>query len=56
MSTATRTLRNFIGGEHADPADGRTSAIVDPSTAQVVAEAPVSGAADVDRALSALQV
>jgi betaine-aldehyde dehydrogenase len=50
VSTATRTLRNFVDGEHVDTADGRASDIIDPSTAQVVAQAPISGAEDVDRA------
>jgi betaine-aldehyde dehydrogenase len=53
VSTATRTLRNFVDGEHVDPADGRTIDIIDPSTAQVVATSPVSGAEDVDKAYSA---
>ena len=53
MTTATRTLRNFVDGEHVDPADGRTSDIIDPSSAQVVAHAPISTAEDVDRAYAA---
>jgi betaine-aldehyde dehydrogenase len=43
-------LRNFVGGEHTDPADGRRSDLVDPSTGEVFASAPVSSAEDVDRA------
>ena len=43
-----RTLRNFVGGEYVDPASDDRSDIVDPSTARVVASAPVSSAADVD--------
>ncbi len=49
-----RVLRNFVGGEYADAlgaADGRTTALVDPSTGEVFATAPVSGAADVDAAM-----
>ncbi len=46
-------LRNFIDGKQVDAADGRTSAIVDPSTAEVYAEAPISSAADVDAACRA---
>ena len=38
-------LRNFIGGEYVDAKDGRTLEVVDPSTGEVYAEAPVSGAA-----------
>jgi betaine-aldehyde dehydrogenase len=45
-------LRNFVGGEHVDTASGATAAIIDPSTGEAIAEAPVSGADDVERALS----
>ena len=48
--TEVRHLRNFIGGEHADAQTDVTADIVDPSTGQVVAKAPVSTAADVDAA------
>jgi betaine-aldehyde dehydrogenase len=48
-----RVLRNFVNGAWADPADGRTSELVDPSTGQVFATAPVSSAADVDAAMRA---
>ncbi|VTR78976.1 gamma-aminobutyraldehyde dehydrogenase [Cellulomonas hominis] len=57
MSTSTSgrplALRNFVGGVAVDAADGRTSDIVDPTTGEVYAEAPVSGAADVDAAVRA---
>ena len=43
-------LKNFVGGEHADTADGRRMDLVDPSTGEVFASAPVSGPEDVDRA------
>ncbi|NVI89702.1 gamma-aminobutyraldehyde dehydrogenase [Actinomadura sp. BRA 177] len=46
-------LRNFIGGEYVDAKDGRTLEVVDPSTGEPYAEAPVSGAADVDAAFRA---
>jgi betaine-aldehyde dehydrogenase len=48
-----RTLRNFVGGDYADPESDARSDVVDPSTAQVVATAPVSSAADVDAAYRA---
>ncbi len=48
-----RTLRNFVGGRQVDAADGRTSEVVDPSTGEAWAVAPVSSAADVDAAMSA---
>ena len=46
-------LRNFVGGEHVDVTDGRRMDLVDPSTGEVFASAPVSGAEDVDRAYRA---
>jgi betaine-aldehyde dehydrogenase len=52
-STAVRTLRNYIDGELVDPADGRTETVVNPATGEAVAEAPVSGPADVDKAVAA---
>src|SRR5580765_3012775 len=49
MSTA-RALRNFVDGQYVDAQTDRTTDIVDPSTGQVVAKAPVSSAVDVDAA------
>lgn len=51
--TSPRTLRNFIGGAHVDSTSGATSDVVSPSTGQVVARAPISGAEDVDAAYEA---
>lgn len=55
MSTAsaTPTLQNFIDGEFVDPAEGAMSAVIDPATAQEIAQAPDSTAQDVDRAVAA---
>ena len=50
---STRQLRNFIGGSYADARTESTSQIVNPSTGQVVADAPVSGQEDVDAAYGA---
>jgi betaine-aldehyde dehydrogenase len=50
---AQAQLRNFVNGEYADPGDGRYSDVVDPSTGEVYAQAPLSGAADVDSAMRA---
>jgi betaine-aldehyde dehydrogenase len=47
------TLRNFVNGKLTDPRDGRYSDVIDPSTGQTYAQAPVSGAADVDEAMRA---
>lgn len=52
MTEKLRTLRNFVGGEFVDH-DGPTSQIVNPATGQAYATAPVSTAADVDRAYRA---
>ncbi len=51
--TETRTLKNFVGGEQADTADGRTYDLVNPTTGEVFAQAPLSSAEDVDRAFGA---
>ena len=51
--TSPRTLRNFIGGAFVDDNGGAMSDIVDPTTGQVVAQAPVSGAEEVDAAYEA---
>jgi betaine-aldehyde dehydrogenase len=48
-----RVLRNFIGGEQVEPSDGGYADLVDPSTGEVFASAPVSGPADVDHAMRA---
>jgi betaine-aldehyde dehydrogenase len=47
-----RRLQNFIGGEYRDAEDGPVAPLIDPSTGEPFAEAPVSGAADMDRALA----
>jgi betaine-aldehyde dehydrogenase len=44
-------LQNFVGGQYQDASDGPHALLVDPSTGEAFAEAPVSGAADMDRAL-----
>jgi betaine-aldehyde dehydrogenase len=46
-------LRNFVNGKYADTRDGRLSDVLDPSTGEVYAQAPVSGPEDVDEALRA---
>ena len=53
MAATPRVLRNFINGAHVDAETDATSDIVNPVTAQVVAKAPVSTAADVDKAYAA---
>jgi len=46
-------LRNFVNGEYAAAASGQVSQVVDPSTGEPYARAPVSGPADVEAALRA---
>ena len=46
-----RRLQNFIDGAYTDAEDGPTAPLINPSTGEQFAEAPISGAADVDRAL-----
>ncbi|GAA5012128.1 gamma-aminobutyraldehyde dehydrogenase [Streptomyces siamensis] len=48
-----RTLRNYIDGRFVDAEDGRTLPVVDPTTGEVYASSPLSGAADVDAAMTA---
>jgi betaine-aldehyde dehydrogenase len=52
MSTTT-TLQNFIGGQFVDPAEGQTEPVLNPATGDAIAEAPVSTAEDVERAVKA---
>ena len=47
-----RRLQNFIGGSYVDAQDGPLAPLINPSTGEPFAEAPVSGPADVDRALA----
>lgn len=46
-------FHNLVNGERCDAADGRRADIVDPSSGEVYATAPVSGEADVDAACRA---
>ncbi len=43
----------YIGGQWVDAAGGQTTAVVDPSTEEVIAVVPQAGARDVDRAVAA---
>jgi betaine-aldehyde dehydrogenase len=47
------TLQNIIGGQALPAADGASTDIIDPSTAESIGTAPRSGPADVDRAMAA---
>jgi betaine-aldehyde dehydrogenase len=49
----SQKLLNFIGGEGVEPAEGGSEEVVDPATAEAIAEAPLSTAADIDAAVAA---
>src|SRR5215208_467282 len=53
--TETRTLKNFVGGEYTDAADGRYYDLVNPATGETFAQAPASGKEDLDRAFEVAQ-
>jgi acyl-CoA reductase-like NAD-dependent aldehyde dehydrogenase len=50
VATATKTFKNFIGGEWVDAASGETFETTSPATGEVLGVFPKSSAADVDRA------
>ena len=51
--TAPTTVRNWVGGQWRDAADGRTTELVDPTIGQAYGTAPLSGRADVEQATAA---
>jgi betaine-aldehyde dehydrogenase len=53
MATTAPRLQNFIDSESVDPADGQTEPVLNPATGEVIANAPLSTEADVDRAVKA---
>jgi betaine-aldehyde dehydrogenase len=54
MATVEKTrLRNFIGGEARDPAEGGMEDVINPATGSPIASAPLSTKADVDAAVAA---
>jgi betaine-aldehyde dehydrogenase len=48
-----RTLENFIDGAFRPALDGATEPVLNPATAEEIARAPLSGAADIDLAVGA---
>jgi betaine-aldehyde dehydrogenase len=50
---SARALRNLVGGEAVDAADGATIELIDPATGEVFGTSPRSGDADVDAACAA---
>ncbi len=53
MASTVPTLQNFIASEAVDPLEGQTEPILNPATGEVIANAPLSSAADVDGAVKA---
>jgi betaine-aldehyde dehydrogenase len=51
--TEVQILQNFIDGEFAAPAEGRSETVVNPANGQTIAQAPLSTPEDVDRAVAA---
>ena len=51
--SSPQTLRNWIGGEWIAPAGSEQIPVVNPATAETLAEAPLSSSADVGRAVGA---
>jgi betaine-aldehyde dehydrogenase len=52
-STDLKTYDNFVDGDWVAPAEGATEAVLNPATGEEMARAPLSDAADVDRAVKA---
>jgi betaine-aldehyde dehydrogenase len=50
---ADKAFRNVVNGELVDAASGQTYDVIDPTTGEVYATAPMSGPEDVDRAYAA---
>ncbi len=48
-----RTLENFIDGAFRPALDGATEPVLNPATGEQIAQAPLSGAADIDAAVAA---
>ncbi len=55
METETKRVRNFIGGEYMDTADGESYDLINPSTGEKFATAPASRKADLDKAFEAAE-
>jgi betaine-aldehyde dehydrogenase len=51
QAASLQELRNFVHGDYVPATDGSTTKVVDPSTGEAYARAPLSGPADVDAAL-----
>jgi betaine-aldehyde dehydrogenase len=52
-ATTPAVLRNFIDNAFVDPADGAREEVLNPSTGEMIAQAPLSSQEDVNRAVNA---
>jgi betaine-aldehyde dehydrogenase/aminobutyraldehyde dehydrogenase len=52
-AAATRTFRNFVGGELVDGVEGATRDVLNPATGEIVASVPDGTIGDVERAMAA---
>jgi malonate-semialdehyde dehydrogenase (acetylating)/methylmalonate-semialdehyde dehydrogenase len=52
VHTSVEKLKNFVGGEWIDADAASTQEVRNPATGQVIAEVPMGGQADVDRAVA----
>jgi len=50
-----KTLQNFINGQKVQSSSDKTQDLINPATGEVFAKAPVSNAADVDKAMKAAE-
>jgi malonate-semialdehyde dehydrogenase (acetylating)/methylmalonate-semialdehyde dehydrogenase len=53
VQTGVEKLRNFVGGEWVEALASTTREVRNPATSEVIAEVPMGGAEDVDRAVKA---
>jgi betaine-aldehyde dehydrogenase len=54
-ATTASDVKMIIGGEQVDAADGQTFEVVNPATGEVIANVPLGGPEDVNRAVTAAQ-
>jgi malonate-semialdehyde dehydrogenase (acetylating) / methylmalonate-semialdehyde dehydrogenase len=53
VETAVKTIGNYVGGRWVEPEAHERLDVTNPATGETLAQVPLSGAADVDRAVSA---
>ena len=53
MATIDTYWRSYVGGRWCDAADGRRRTLIDPATAEPLAEVALAGVDDVDAAVAA---